>query len=327
MKYTVEQINHIVYNNRSYEGVTKNFTKKLTLPELNLLLEIGNKIKFINKIVNKEDFIIIDKEKLNLNSTDIEMYPHQLENIKVSSRNFSDIERRLLDKKNIPNHIIEKYDISPISQFKDIETLKILGVTSHPMIEGLLGDGVSDGLIIPLYNDGKLVNSVFRKTNELYDKMDNIPAKFGGNKYGISVPSLDLWGDEILEGDEIWLCEGLFDMMALRDQGKRCVSASSCSLNDFQYFKIVKNKPKLVNIFTDNDVPGYRSAMKSQKLFGLNGIECRVYSSLKAKDAGEHFFQLELDWSSITEIRITSDMINRECQTIDFLKYLEEKKF
>jgi hypothetical protein len=317
MSYTVEQINHIIYNNRSYEGLVKNFMPKIEFNELQLLLEIGKQLKFVNKIVNKNSSILIDKEKLDLDVSDIEMFPDQLENIKISSRNFNEIELTLLKKKGIPNHIIEQYDISPLSQFKDLEILKIIGVTSHPMLERLVGDGISDGLIIPLYNDGKLINTVFRKTNEL-TKL----------KYGISVPSLDFWGDEILESDEIWLCEGLFDMMALREQGKKCISASSCALNDFQYFKIISKRPKLVNIFTDNDVSGYRSSMKSQKIFGLNGIPSAVFSSTKAKDAGEHFFELGLDWSSVNEINITSKMINRDDNIIiDFLKYLEQRKF
>ena len=316
MYYTVEEINHIIYNNRTFEGVVKNFMPKLKYGELELLLEIGNQLKFVNKLVNKNSEIIIDKEKIDLNVPDIEMFPNQLEKIKISSRDFNEVETKLLQKKKIPNHIIEQYDISPLSQFKDVEILKVLGVTTHPTLERLIGDGVSDGIIIPLYNDGKLINTVFRKTNEL-TKL----------KYGITVPSLDLWGDDILEGDEIWICEGLFDMMALRDQGKKCISASSCALNDFQYFRIIKNKPKLVNIFTDNDVSGYRSSMKSQKIFGLNGINSRVFSSTKCKDAGEHFFELELDWNTIDEIRITHEMINRDDNVLDFLKYLEERKF
>ena len=67
--------------------------------------------------------------------------------------------------------------------------------------------------------------------------------------------------------------------------------------------------------------------MKSQKIFGLNGISSRVFSSKNAKDAGEHFFQLGLDWSTIEEIRVTSEMINRDDNILDFLKYLEDRKF
>jgi len=315
-KYTIEQINHIIYNNRSYEGVVKNFMPKLELNELNLLLEIGNQLKFVNKIVNKNSSIIIDKEKLDLNLPDVEMFPEQLENIKIEPGNFNEEELELLNKKGIPKHIIEQYDISPLSQFKDTETLNIIGVTTHPILKRLLGDGFSSGIIIPLYNGLKLINSVFRKTNEL-TKL----------KYGISVPSLDFWGDEILEGEEIWLCEGLFDMMALREQGKKCISASSCALNDFQYFQIIKKRPKIVNIFTDNDVSGYKSSMKSQKIFGLNGISSAVFSSKKAKDAGEHFFELGLNWDEIEEIRITHEMVTRDDNTVDFLKYLENRNF
>ena len=314
--YTIEEINHIIYNNRTINGVVKNFTTKLNLKELNLLSEIENQMKFINKLISKDSSIIIDKEKLDLNLPDIELYPEQLKNIKVSSRDFSHLELKLLQKKNIPQHIIDEYDISSLSQFKDLKTLEILGVTTHPILKRLIGDGVSDGLIIPLYKNDVLINTVFRKTNNSVKL-----------KYGITVPSLNLWGDEILKNDKIWLCEGLFDMMAIRDQGLKCVSASSCSLNDYHYFEIIKNKPKYINIFADNDISGYRSALKSKKLFGLNGIICKIYSSKKAKDAAEHFFELGLSWNDVEEIEITSDMINRDNEELDFLKYLENRIF
>lgn len=315
--YTVEDINYIIYNNRTYDGVVKHFMPKLNFDDIQLLLEVVKQLKFASKIINKDDSIIIEKEKLDLELPDIEIFPEQLEKIKISSREFNESEKQLLIKKKIPKNIIEQYDISPLSQFGDnMEILKILGVTTHPILERLIGNGVSDGLIIPLYNEGKLVNSVFRKINEITRL-----------KYGISVPSLDLWGDDILEGDEIWLCEGLFDMMALRNEGKKCISPSSCALNDFQYFKIIKNKPTQVNIFTDNDVSGYRSALKSQKMFNLNGIRNKVYSSKKAKDAAEHFFELGLDWNEVQELKITKEMIERDDNIINFLKYLEERKF
>jgi hypothetical protein len=314
--YTVEQINHIIYNNRTFEGVVKNFMPKLELKELSLLLEIGNQVKFANKIVNRDASIIIDKEKLDLDLPDIEVYPQELENIKISSRDFNSNELELIKRKKIPQHIIEQYDISPLSQFNDLKILKILGVLTHPILKRLLGDGISDGLIIPLYKESKLINAVFRKTNDI-TKL----------KYGISVPSLNFWGDQDYQNDEVWLCEGLFDMMALRDKNIKAISASSCALNDYQYFQIIKNRPKLVNIFTDNDVSGYRSSMKTQKVLGLNGIQTKIYSSKIAKDAAEHFFEKDSEWSQVEEIHITKDMIDRKDNRVDFLKYLEGRKF
>lgn len=313
MSYTIEQINHIIYNNRTYEGVVKNFMPKLEIKDIQLLLEIDKQLKFVNKLVNKNTSIVIDKERLELDKPDFELFPNQLENLKVSSKLFDNQEQKLLEIKKIPQHIIDQYDISPLSQL-NLETLELLGVRTHPIMEKLLGDGISSGLLIPLYRDGKLINSVFRKTESL-TKL----------KYGITVPSLDLWGDE--EYDEVWLCEGLFDMMAIRGQGKKCVSASSCSLNDFQYFKIIKNRPSMVNIFTDNDISGYRSSLKSQKLFSLNRIPSRIFSSDTSKDAAEHFFEREDGWDKIKEIRITSEMIEREDDVIDFLEYLQKRQF
>jgi hypothetical protein len=314
--YSVEQINYILYNNRTYENVVKNFMPDIKYEDMNLLLEIGNQLKFVNKLINKSSSVIIDKSKLDLNAIDIELYPNQIENIKISSRDFNQNEIDLINKKKIPKEIIEIYDISPLSQFKDNDILNKLGVTTHPILETLIGNGISDGLIIPLYNDGKLINTVFRKINEVTRL-----------KYGITVPSLNFWGDVILENKEIWLCEGLFDMMAIKYNGKQCISASSCNLNDFHYFQIIKNKPKSVNIFTDNDISGYKSALKSKKLFGLNGIESHIFSSKNAKDAAEHFFELELNWDLVDEIQITNDMINREEDIHDIIKYIENRNF
>jgi len=318
MSYTVEQINHIVYNNRTFEGVTQNFLPKLDNYDILLLLEIEKQINFANKLINKNKVIAIDESKLDLDKEDITLLPHELHSIKVSSRNFSKEERELLDRKKIPKHIIEQYDISPLSQFKDIKTLEKLGVTTHPIFERLLGNEISEGLIIPLYDDnGKLINSVIRKTINL-TKL----------KYGISVPSINLWGDKEWKGEELSMTEGLFDMMALKNEGLKCISSSSGSVNDFQYFKIIKGKPKRVNIFVDNDSSGYSSALKAQKVLGLNGIPTKTYASKIAKDMAEHFFELGLKWDDIEEINITMKMIeNGKDNVFDFLKYLENRKF
>lgn len=314
--YSADQVNHIIYNNRSYEGVVKNFIPDLKINELSLLLEIENQLKFINKLVDNKSSIIIDKNKLDLNEKDVELYPDELENIRLITGNFNQEELNLLKKKNIPNHIIEKYNFCSLSQITDLKILNLIGVTSHPILKRLIGDGLSSGILIPLYNQEKLINTVFRKTNDI-TKL----------KYGISVPSIDFWGNEILENEELWICEGLFDMMALRDEGKRCISASSCSLSSYQYFKIVYKRPSIVNIFTDNDTSGYISSLRSQKLFGLNSIPSRIFSSKKAKDPAEHFFELKLDWTEVEEILITPEMVTRKDDMFDFLEYLENRKF
>jgi len=318
MKYTTDEINHIIYNNRSYNGVVKNFFPKLTTNYLNLLLEIGDQVKFANKITNSDSSIIINPEDLDLTKSDIEIFPKDIENIKITSKNFSDEEKKLLDTKKISKYIIDKYGIFSLSAIKELKVLELLGVTTHPILKSLFGDGISDGLIImPIYKNDKFINCVFRKI-ESSTKL----------KYGITVPSIDLWGlDDIEQDDEIWITEGLFDMIALKEQGKKCVSASSCSLNDFHYYQIIKKQPSLINIFTDNDTSGYRSAFKSQKVFSLNGIQTKIYSSEKCKDAAEHFFEKNYNWNFVKEIKITMDMINRSDELFDILLYLKNRQF
>ena len=111
------------------------------------------------------------------------------------------------------------------------------------------------------------------------------------------------------------------------EQNKKCITASSCNLNDYQYFQIINKRPKLVNIFTDNDTSGYKSALTSKKLFWLNGINCKIYASTIAKDAAEHFFEKNSNWNYVNEINITKDMLIRENNDIDFLKYLQNREF
>lgn len=319
MSYTTEQINHIIYNNRTFEGVTSNFLPKLDKFDILKLLELEKQINFVNKIVSKDKQILIDKTKLELDKKDIKLLPEELHKIKVSSRNFSQIELDLLERKNIPKHIIEEYDISPLSQFRNNrEILVKLGVTTHPLFKKLLGsDSDSDGLIIPLYENRILINSVIRKATDL-TKL----------KYGISVPSLNLWGDPKWENEELYITEGVFDMMAIRNEGLKCISSSSSSFNDIQYLKVIKGKPKIINILVDNDSSGYSSALKAQKIYGLNGIECKTFASKKAKDMAEHFFEMKLGWEDIKEIKITMKMIeNGKDNIFDFLKYLENRKF
>ncbi len=315
--YTTEQINHIVYNNRTFEGVTKNFLPKVDNFDILLLLKIEKQINFTNKIINKDKYVVIDKNKLELDKEDINLFPHELHTIKVSSRDFSKGEKELLERKKIPKHIIEQYDISPLSQFKDVKTLIKLGITTHPIFEKLLGNEISEGLIIPLYKNDKLINAATRKTTDL-TKL----------KYSISVPSLNFWGDTEWKDEELCITEGIFDMMALREQGVKCISHSSGSLNDFQYFNIIKGKPKLVKLFVDNDAVGYSGALKAQKIFGLNDIPTKTYASTKAKDMAEHFFELDLGWNEIEEIKITLEMIkNGKDNVFDFLNYLENREF
>ena len=110
--------------------------------------------------------------------------------------------------------------------------------------------------------------------------------------------------------------------MALREEGLKCVSSSSCSLNDIQYLKIISGKPKLIKIFVDNDASGYGSALKAKKIFGLNGIPVITYASKVTKDMAEHFFEMNLGWDNIEEINITLKMVREGKDNVfDFLKY------
>jgi hypothetical protein len=57
--------------------------------------------------------------------------------------------------------------------------------------------------------------------------------------------------DDIHQGDEVWMCEGLFDMMVLRSIGLKAVSCSSAMWPSIQLYFLLDKKPGSINILCE----------------------------------------------------------------------------
>ena len=130
------------------------------------------------------------------------------------SNHFSDDEYDYLIKRGVRGELMESKKLFGLSQIKDKELLKIMGATTHPVLENVLSDGIEfGGIVIPLFKDGKLINCAIRKI-----AIENTDKK--SLKYTLSCPDIPVWGlDNIEIGDEIWLTEGIFDMFSLQKLG------------------------------------------------------------------------------------------------------------
>ena len=235
MRYTKEELGFILYNNRSVKGVVNNF-----IPDINpfKIVKIEKKIKkskslytddsrmveiHLNDIDTDTDDIIVTKEELG-SLTDL-----FIEN----SGKFTNNEYNYLSKRGC-QPMIQKYNLLGLSSITDYKNLETIGATCHPTLKKILDDGIENGgIIIPLYENGILVNCAIRKIS-----LENSDKK--SLKYSLACPDIPVWGlDNINIGDEIWLTEGIFDMMAIQTKGRKCVTCSSAMWSSIQLCNIL----------------------------------------------------------------------------------------
>lgn len=319
--YSINEINFIIYNNRSFNGTSKHFLPKIS--NLEKFLDIENKYNWLNKLYKVDRSITISKEKIDLTQKDIELdqqkvdYCHDA--IMKSINDFSVLEHQFLTNRGISSDIALKYNLGSLSSIKDVNVLEYIGATTHPILRGFFGDGLCDGIIIPQFLDGKFKKCDIRKLNEV--------TKF---KYNDSIPGIYVYGiNDILEGDEIWITEGMFDTFALLENGCKSVSCSSSKLSILQLYTILESKPSFINIFTDKDSVGYNNSFIMCKFFNMCGVPSKIYQSKYCKDASEHFFEKNLTFNDIDEKKVTIDDFNDidKSPEFDFFDYLEKRKF
>jgi hypothetical protein len=322
MKYTKEEIGFILYNNRSVNGVIKNFLDKSIDPYK--LIEIEKKFDWCKSLYsNLEKMVEVDLSLLDPNGDDIIIYPEQLEeltqHVLSNIGKFSQSELDFLFNRGITQDIIQEYKLLGLSQFTDPNHLEIIGATCHPILRTFLKDGIDEGgIVFPLFKDGKLINCSIRRITDV-----------GKLKYTLAVPDTPVWGlDDIDEDTELWICEGLFDMIALREQGIKAVSPSSAMWSGIQLYQLLEKKPSKIVIFCDNDRVGLKTGLVLNKFFNLFQIPSVTIHSKNCKDAAEHFFENNYSFDDLETIRITREMIEeKNDNSFDFLKYLQKRKF
>lgn len=320
MKYSVEDLGFIIYNNRSVMGVVNNFLDDNI--NFKQLIEIERKFEWVKSIFYQDKVIEIDSRLLNLEGEDEVILPEKISELtdffKSNIGKYSESEKQFLENRNIPLNICDKWGFLGLSNFKDQEQLRRIGATIHPILNGFLEDGISEGGIVqPLYQNGKLVNCSIRRISDV-----------GKLKYTLAVPDLPLWGLDDCFEEEIWICEGIFDMICLRELGIKAITPSSAIWSSIQLYQLIELKPKNIVIFCDNDEVGLKSGMILNKFFNLLNIPSVTVRSKFAKDACEHFWERGLSFEEIEPIKITKDMIMKsEDESFDFLRYLSSRKF
>ena len=289
MKYTIEQLGFILYNNRSVNGVIKNFLDKSIDPYK--LIEIEKKFDWCKSLYsNLEKMVEVDLSLLDPNGDDVIIYPNQLE--------------------ELTQHVL-----SNIGKFSQ----EIIGATCHPILRTFLKDGIDEGgIVFPLFVEDKLTNCSIRRITDV-----------GKLKYTLAVPDVPVWGlSDINKGDEIWICEGIFDMISLREFGYKSVSPSSAMWSGIQLYQLVEKNPKFINIFCDNDRVGLKTGLVLSKFFNLIGLPSKTIHSKYCKDASEHLLEKKLPLNDFEEVKIDRKMVeNKDDNSFDFLKYLQKRKF
>lgn len=319
--YTKKDLGFILYNNRSVNGVVKNF-----LPRLNpyKLIEIENQLDIAkSSFENEKKMVEINIKELDIEAEDIIVTPEDIyaltDLVKQNIGNFNTEEYEYLAGRGFGDKTILSWNLLGLSSITDNNHLSILGATRHPILSKIFDDGIKNGgIIIPLFEDEKLVNCAIRKINSSKSL-----------KYSLACPDIPVWGlDHIDYGDEIWITEGIFDMISIYKQEKKAVSCSSAMWTGIQLYKVLEKKPKNIVIFSDMDEVGLRTSAILKSFFISQGISSKILISIVAKDPAEHYFQKLQSLDTLQEIDVTEEMIKKHGdESFNFIDYLKKRKF
>lgn len=327
MNWTTEELGFILYNNRSVDGVVKNFIPKGINPFILTKLErILKKSK--SKFQSDDRMVEVNIKEINKNSADILVKPDDLErlshNFNSNVGKFSYDEYNFLLGRGIELNVIHKWKLFGLSEIKEIRELEIIGATIHPTMIGFLSDAIeSGGIVIPLFDlEKNLINCAIRKIS-----IENHGKKT--LKYTLACPDIPVWGlDQIEEGDEFWLTEGVFDTMAIYELGEKSVSCSSAMWSGIQLYQLLEKKPSMIKIFSDNDEVGLRTSAILKDFFSQYEISSKIYISEDSKDASELYFLKKMNLSTLEEIDVTDHMIKgNKDNSFNFIDYLKNRKF
>ena len=328
MNWTIEELGFILYNNRSVNGVVRNFIPKEINPfKLTKLEKILKKSK--SKFQSDDRMVEVNIREINQKSNDILVNTEELkelsEDFYLNVGKFSYDEIHFLFDRGVDLEVMWKWKLFGLSQIKDRRQLEIIGATVHPTMTGFLDDAIeSGGIVIPLFDaDENLINCAVRK----------VGLESNGStrtlKYTLACPDVSVWGlDEIKEGDEFWITEGIFDTMAIYELGEQSVSCSSAMWSGIQLYQLLQKKPKMIKFFSDNDEVGLRTSAILKDFFSEYNIPSKIYISEDYKDASELYFLKKLDLSTLKEIEVTDDMINlNKDNSFNFIEHLKRRKF
>ena len=319
--YTNEELGFILYNNRSVKGVVSNF-----LPKFNpmKLMKIESQFSKCKEMFNNDNRMVeINLDELDTEADDVVITPEELSSLtnlikeNIGSLNTNEFE--YLENRGFGEKTILDWDILGLSNIKEMRHHEILGSTCHPVLKKIMIDGIENGgILIPLFEDDVLVNCSVRKINSSKSL-----------KYSLACPDIPVWGlDRFSKGQEIWITEGIFDMMAIFNLGKKSVSCSSGMWSGLQLYKVLEKEPSSIVVFADNDSVGLRTSAILKEFFTMNHISTRIVISRIAKDPAEHYFQKNQTLDNLLEIDVTLDMIEEHKDDVfNFLRHMKNRKY
>ncbi len=323
--YSKEELGFILYNNRSVKGVVNNFLPK-NINQFKLI-DLENRFSKIKEKYFTNKMVEVDMSELDINEPDEIVTPIQLKEISDDIKHniglFNPTEYEYLINRGIGDNTIKDYSLLGLSSIKDKETLRRIGATCHPVLRKFLVDGIEGGgIVFPLFKDDILINCSIRKLS-----IENSDQKT--LKYSLACPDLPVWGiDDIKEGDEVWVTEGIFDMIALRNMGKNSVSCSSGMWSGLQLYQLIEKKPSMIVIISDNDEVGFRTSAMLKDLFDTYNINSKTLVSKFAKDPAEHYFQKNRKIDEFEEIEITNEMvISKNDNSFNFINHIKNRNF
>lgn len=327
MNWTLEELGFILYNNRSVNGVVKNFIPKHINPFK--LKKIESVLKTSKSKFQSDDRMVeVNINEINQLSEDVTVTPEELKSLSedfyLKCGKFSYDEFHFLFDRGVYDQVMWKWRLFGLSQIEDRRHLEIIGTTVHPTMSGFLDDAIEKGgIVIPLYDeDDNLINCAVRKISLENDGTKTL-------KYTLACPDVPVWGlDQIEEGDEFWITEGIFDTMAIYELGEKSVSCSSAMWSSIQLYQVLEKKPKMIKFFSDNDEVGLRTSAILKDFFSQYDIHSKIYISENHKDASELYFLKKLNLSTLKEIEVTDDMINlNKDNSFNFIEHLKNRKF
>jgi len=328
MNWTIEELGFILYNNRSVKGVVRNFIPNDINPFK--LTKIEQRLKESKSKFQSDDRMVeINISEVSYKSNDVIVYRDDLKELSdgfyLNIGKFSQKEIHFLLDRGIDQEVMWKWKIFGLSQITDKRHLEIIGATVHPTMMGFLDDAIeSGGIVIPLFDaDKNLINCAVRK----------VGLESNGStrtlKYTLACPDVPVWGlEQIEQGDEFWITEGIFDTMAIYELGEKSVSCSSAMWSGIQLYQLLEKKPKMIKFFSDNDEVGLRTSAILSDFFNQYDIETKIFISEKYKDASELYFFKKMDLSTLKEIEVTHNMINmNKDNSFNFIEHLKNRKF
>jgi len=168
MNWTTEELGFILYNNRSVDGVVKNFIPKKLNPFK--LTKIEQRLKSSKSKFQSDDRMVeINIREINQKSNDVLVNPEELKELSeefyLNIGKFSYDEIHFLFDRGVDQEVMWKWKLFGLSQIKDRRQLEIIGATVHPTMTGFLDDAIeSGGIVIPLFDENdNLINCAVRK--------------------------------------------------------------------------------------------------------------------------------------------------------------------